>query len=144
MRRKVTKEQIEEMRRLRKEGLTYKEIAKMFGVSEETPRYYCNHERQLELRREYRRRLPKEKKREQIKKISEWILQKYKEDEGFRRRFIESVRKYQRKIAARNNKIEARRVRCPRCGHEWSPRKKRVPGLCPKCKGLLVTFEVLE
>lgn len=31
-------------------------------------------------------------------------------------------------------KIEVKGYRCERCGHEWIPRKKGYPVLCPNCK----------
>ena len=31
-------------------------------------------------------------------------------------------------------KIEVKGYKCERCGHEWIPRKKEYPILCPNCK----------
>ncbi len=31
-------------------------------------------------------------------------------------------------------KIEVKGYKCERCGHEWIPRKKEYPTLCPNCK----------
>jgi len=48
---KVTKEMIDEMKRLRDKGLTYKQIGNRFSISETTVRYH------LADRSEYRRRI---------------------------------------------------------------------------------------
>ena len=31
-------------------------------------------------------------------------------------------------------KIEVKGYKCERCNHEWIPRKKDYPTLCPNCK----------
>ena len=31
-------------------------------------------------------------------------------------------------------KIEVKGYKCERCGHEWIPRKKEYPVLCPNCE----------
>ena len=31
-------------------------------------------------------------------------------------------------------KIEVEGFKCERCGHEWIPRNKEKPIICPKCK----------
>ena len=31
-------------------------------------------------------------------------------------------------------KIEVKGYKCERCNHEWIPRKKEYPNLCPNCK----------
>jgi len=31
-------------------------------------------------------------------------------------------------------KIKVKAYKCERCGHEWIPRKKEYPTLCPNCK----------
>jgi len=30
--------------------------------------------------------------------------------------------------------IKVKGYKCERCSHEWAPRKKGVPIICPKCK----------
>jgi len=30
--------------------------------------------------------------------------------------------------------VKIKGYKCGRCGHEWVPRKKEIPVVCPKCK----------
>jgi predicted Zn-ribbon and HTH transcriptional regulator len=32
------------------------------------------------------------------------------------------------------SKIRLKGYKCERCGHEWHPRNKNKPMVCPKCK----------
>ena len=31
-------------------------------------------------------------------------------------------------------KLEVTAYKCNRCGHQWIPREKKKPTICPKCK----------
>jgi len=138
---KVTSQDIDSILHLREEGLSYKKIGEKLGLPPSTVRYYCNYDREKEVRKKYRLKIPEEKRR---KYIREYMRKRYNRDEGFRKRLKELQKEYWDRIKERNFKIKAKRVRCPYCGAEWDTKDGKVPGFCRKCRRLLIKYEVLE
>ena len=138
---KVTDHNLEEIKRLRSKGLSYKKIGQKLGLPPSTVKYYCNYERERELRKKYSQKIPKKKKREYLR---EYMKRRYHEDKDFKKRLQELQREYWKRIQERNSQIKAKRVRCPYCNSEWETRNGRVPGFCRRCRRLLVKYEVLE
>jgi hypothetical protein len=95
---KLSKEQISEIQRLRKEGKQIKDIAKQFKVSENLIGYWSGRkEKVLEWQRNYQKNLSKEKKKSNYNKKKEYFKkyfrERYQNDEVFRE-----------KVKARNRK----------------------------------------
>lgn len=97
---KLTKEQREDIRKLRAEGLTQQAIAKQFGVSQNCIRYHTLTEAKANAIVYQTKRyinFPIEKKKElYLKKkpyLKEYFKRRYHNDEEFRRKQIERVKK---------------------------------------------------
>lgn len=116
--RKVTPEILKRMQELREEeGKTYKEIADIIGtIGWPTVMYWLNenvHKKRNERSLEYSRNLSKEEKKEKQKKEQPYRSQYYKEryhnDPEFRRKVIDSIIRYQKRVRRRrkNEKIQS-------------------------------------
>ena len=83
--RKLTKQQIEKIRRLKKEGKLLKNLAKQFNVSVNTIRRHTDEgfkNKKREYQREYHRKRYKEDKEfreKQLKRAKEYQKRKYQE-----------------------------------------------------------------
>lgn len=104
---KITEQQMKEMRKLRKEGLTYCAIAKIFGVSNTTVRYHTSDsekKRRQDYSREFNLIRYKEGKQKPSSKEyrQQYMKDRYNNDEEFRKRMIGYVRKSQIKKAKAN------------------------------------------
>jgi len=103
--RKLTQEEINEIRCLHKEGKKQKEIASKLGSSQQTISYWLSSEEKrkeiskksyesfkkkplAERKRIYKRRLPY---------IRKWIREKYQGDEEFRKKQINRLKEYRKK-----------------------------------------------
>ena len=98
---KITKEIIEQMNKLLKEGKKLVEIALMFKLSPSTVSYHLNEE-QRNKAKERARAIYKKKSKKQIRLENErkkeyrkkWFKDKYYSDENFRKKIIENSMRY--------------------------------------------------
>ena len=95
---KLTKKQIEEIRKLHKEGMKVKELAIKFKVQLRTIRYWLWYrEKSLEIQKNYDKNMNPEKKKERYNKYKEYrnnyFKNKYTNDEEFRNKHIERVKR---------------------------------------------------
>lgn len=75
------------MRKLREEGLTYREIAEKCGVAESTPRYHLNPRMKEQTRKSERKR--RRKKAKEIRQyMRKYFRRRYHNDLEFRRKMI--------------------------------------------------------
>ena len=132
--RKITPEDVEKMKELREQGLSYKEIGKKFNVSWYTPLYHlCPKERERKLKSEkkYNKKLTKKQIKEKTKKaqsyLNQYIKERYNNDEEFRRRFLNYVLRSRKRITKQRRKEGL----CPECGKE---RKDKKYKLCENCR----------
>lgn len=110
---KLSKKQIEEVRKLKLEGKKDKEITEKFGISRYTIRYHCVSEEErkkmINKRMEYFRNLSPEKKIEVFKKRNEYNKnyrrERYKYDPIFR----EKIKKYNREWQRKNDNNRKKR-----------------------------------
>ena len=97
---KIKPEDVEVMKELRSHGLSYKEIGKRFDVSWRTPYYHLN-PREKEMGRKRANKTlnkltKKQKKKRQLKQQkyrSEYMKDRYSNDEKFRKDFIEMIKR---------------------------------------------------
>lgn len=117
---RLSKEQVELIVRLRREGLTYKQIADKLNISEQTAIYWC-------VPSFRRRKINRERARQKLlgitprwskEKLREWFKRKYHTDPEFKRKVLEATKKY----------IKTHWY-CRKCNKWW---KKTLP-FCPKC-----------
>jgi len=103
--RKITPELAEQMRKLKAEGKSYAEIAKMFNVRPSTVQYHVNAKYKqsaiMRARKSYKMRKKKQPTEEELARRREyWRMYRYNRyhsDEEFRRRVIELAKRYQQK-----------------------------------------------
>jgi transposase len=105
--RKVTPEMMVEMEKLRKQGLTYPEIAEKFGISLAIVYYHLNPEyRRKRLEREGRRQKTrkvreynaKRRRSEEYRRMRrEYMRERYREDAEFRERMVQMSRRQKSK-----------------------------------------------
>ena len=98
--RKITPEDVKEMKKLRTKGLTYKDIAKKFKVNISTATYHLvpkEKERKLKEIKKYNANLTNKQKKERTKKnqpyTTQYINERYNNDKEFRKSFIKMVSK---------------------------------------------------
>jgi len=101
--RKVTPEMRVEMERLRKQGLTYEEIAEKFGISLSIVCYHLNPEyRRKRVEREGRRQKTskvreyhaKRRRSDEYRRLRrEYMRERYREDAEFRERMVQASRR---------------------------------------------------
>ena len=119
--RKITPENIGEMKILRKQGWFYKDIAKRFNVSIGTIRYHLIpkvKEYKIKQIKEYTANLTNKQKKEKKKKqkpyIKKYMNERYNNDEEFRKSFIKMV---QKNFNKRREEWEEQN-KCSMCGRE--------------------------
>ncbi len=132
--RKITPDILKKMKELRKQGLTYKEIGNKIGVTMSTALYHLSpREREMHTKRtmKYYMKLTKEQKRERERKSydykKKYYLERYHEDEEFRKRQIALITK------SFNKRREGweRENLCLSCGGDKIEKKWKM---CEKCR----------
>lgn len=132
--RKVTPENVQEMKELREKGKTYGEIAKLFNITDSTAQYHISpaeNKRKKEYSINWWKRHPEIMKKQILstkkkKYVKEYIFERYNNDLEFRKRFLENVKKSQKKIRNRNK----RKGLCPECGNKRDSKFLA----CEKCR----------
>jgi predicted transcriptional regulator len=99
---KLTKEQIELMKKLFEEGKKQMEIVKELNINQSTVNYWLSiRERRIKKVKEYNKNLSKEKKKEiyrnQYPYRKKYFRDRYRKDEEFRNKVKERARLYQRR-----------------------------------------------
>ena len=132
--RKVTPEMVEKMEKLRAGGMTYKDIGKEFGLSYSVTYYNLSERERLRKKKEateFNSRMTRKQRKERTKKYqpytSQYIKERYNNDEEFRLRFLESVKRSQKKILRERKE----KGLCTRCG---GVRKDKKRAYCGKCR----------
>lgn len=126
--RKIKPEDIVKMRELRAEGLIYKKIGEMFGISMSVvqyhliPKYRTKSLERAKLSNRNRPKTPKDKKY-----IVSYIKERYNNDEEFRTRFIGLVKKSHKKRST----FWVENGLCSQCGRE---KIKKKFSTCEKCR----------
>jgi DNA-binding transcriptional ArsR family regulator len=103
---KITPEKLQEMKKLREEGLKYTEIAETFKVSSSTVRYHLNpkyHDCALNNAKKRYKGYSREVYLKNKEKQKEYYKRRYHSDEEFRKRMIGYVIKYNKKIKEQTN-----------------------------------------
>lgn len=146
---KVTKEILEEMKKLRSFGWSYGKIARRFGLTERAVAYWLDPK--FRARRiAYMRRYDASHRDRRREYFREYWYRRYHTDEEFRRRVLDSVMRYHRRRFSSINRSGVRvgsLLRCLKCGHVWETRVPRLPMRCPVCSCILErgkTVEVLK
>ena len=106
--KKVTPEMKKKMKKLREAGLTYKEIADEFNLSQSAVHYQLNSRtrelaklgmtKHYKIHGHYSERYPEKRK----KYMREYMRERYRNDPEFRSRMNKHNRKYQEKIRSSN------------------------------------------
>lgn len=101
MKQKLTKEQIELIKKLKEEGKTTYELAKQFNVCQNTIMYWTsNRDKQIKRNSERIKNMSKEERHKiylkQYEYRKNYFRTKYQTDPEFRKKVIERVIKYQR------------------------------------------------
>lgn len=95
--RKITPKMEEEMRKLHKRGLLFKEIARMFGVTSSTVQYHCKDEyRKIEIERA-KKNIKGKKRKYNSEYQKKYRAERYRNDPEFKKRISEYIRNYNRK-----------------------------------------------
>jgi IS30 family transposase len=102
MKQKLTKEQIELIKKLKEEGKTTYEIAKQFNVCQNTIMYWTsNRDKQIKRNSDRIKNMSKEERHKiylkQYEYRKNYFRTKYQTDQEFRKKVIERVIKYQRR-----------------------------------------------
>ena len=99
--RKITPELLELMKKLRYQGYSYNEIARRLNVGYGTVQYHLNEVQRaktLERSKRYARKPPTEEQRLRRRAyMRQYMRERYKADEEFRKRLIELSKQYQKK-----------------------------------------------
>lgn len=110
---KITKNQIEEIRKLRAEGKTQIEIARRLNINQSSVNYWSNEEsrkKQINKGITHYKGLSKEEKKEIGQKHREYkrnyYKNKYHTDEEYRKKRIEYSKKYQKSHSSDTQTIE--------------------------------------
>ena len=132
--RKVDPKISEDMRKLRVEGVTLKNIGKKYGLSVSTVEYHLNpkyKEKVKERTRRYVKNLSKEelakRNKKWYEKMNRYWVKRYNSDPEFRKYFIEMVKRNFKK----RRKGWIKKDLCSRCGMK---RKNKKWMLCEKCR----------
>lgn len=117
--RKIKPEDIEVMKELREQGLSYKEIGKKFGVTYSTTHYHLSPREKIMAKKrgnKYNKAMTKKQKREKIRKaaprMKKYIRERYNNDPEFRRNFLDMVIKNEKKRKRNWIKLGL----CSKCG----------------------------
>ena len=101
--KKITNEQIEQIKELKAQGKSERAIAKIIGVTPNTIRYHLSQEFRDYMRRYNReryRKMSKEQKENYLKKKrdyqKDYHKNRYQYDPEFRKKQVESSKKYQK------------------------------------------------
>jgi IS30 family transposase len=102
MKKNLTKEQIELIKKLKEEGKTTYEIAKQFNVCQNTIMYWTsNRDKQIKRNSDRIKNMSKEERHKiylkQYEYRKNYFRTKYQTDQEFRKKVIERVIKYQRR-----------------------------------------------
>ncbi len=132
--RKVNPETLSQMKQLREEGLTYKAIAEKFNINSSSVAYWLSpkeKENAIKRANKYYSKLTKEQIKEKEKNRSEYkskySLDRYQNDEEFRKRMI----KYVQNSFKRRRKNWILEGNCSFCGREREDKKWKM---CEKCR----------
>lgn len=131
--RKTTPENVELMKILRDAGLFCREIAKAFGVCTQTAYYHVSpKEKIMNKKRAYKsfKKMTKEQKLEKSRKAypyrKQYIIERYQNDEEFRKRFIGNVCRSHKKIRDQRRK----KGLCTECGKERKDKSFKICEIC--------------
>lgn len=132
----------EEMKLMRKQGMSYQEIGQVCGVSKDIVRYHLIKKVRLShkiiARRWQEKNMNKIKIRKRNKKYQEYnnqyIKDRYHSDPEFRKKFIQIVKKSQKK----SKRIRTKKGLCLKCGKKKDKRFVK----CGKCRKKLRLREV--
>ena len=91
---KVTNKMKEIMIKLRGQGLSYKKIGEILGVSQNTVQYHLD---PIQRRKSHERAIRNAKPRNRNKYMKEYFIRKYKTDIKFREAIRKSSREYKRR-----------------------------------------------
>ena len=110
MKPRLTEEQIEELRKLKKEGVKTKELKVMFGISQPTINYWTNENTRINQKKKsvnWFKKLPKEKRSEIYQKrktyLRNYYRNRYNTDEDFRKRQIKAVQDSKKRVERRKS-----------------------------------------
>jgi len=132
---KVTKEILEKIRELRIKNMTYKQIAQEFNLATSSIGYHLN-ERTKQSSKERAclrsRNLTPEQRKERYKKrydyTKKYIMDRYRNDEEFRKKFIQyQIKSKKKRQAVWKNDSS----RCNRCGKKKVNEKFKA---CESCR----------
>jgi len=133
-----------EMARLRERGWTFQRIAERFGVALSTVQYHLNPEYKAKTKRRAAKLVRKHRRRNR-EYLRRYIKERYHGDEKFRRRYLQLITDYQKRIIERNRKIRiplGSVLKCSYCGHRWKPYVPYIPSRCPACGNLLIKLPI--
>lgn len=119
---KLSREQKEQIKKLQKEGVSQRKIAKFLGINRTSVQYNLSEnfrKKALERERKHRKNLSPQKKKERSEKQAVYYKRRYHEDEVFRRKEIKKVRTRQKKMN------EPKWRTCPFCRERMDIRKEK-------------------
>ena len=132
--RKVTPEMERGMKKMKEDGLSYRNIGKTMRLSENTVIYHLDPKQRKKIIRGAEKSYEKmtlEQRKEKTKKhipyVREYLRKRYNEDEIFRKYYIGLVKKSFKKRRQRWRKEGL----CSRCGRE---RENKQFALCERCR----------
>jgi predicted transcriptional regulator len=135
--RKVNPKILSKMKRLREKGLTYKKIASNVNISESCVQYWLNPQQKDKTakrsKKVYKKLTQKQKKEKNKKRqpyTSQYLKERYNNDEEFRKRFIKTVgdshKRMRKKWISEGN--------CSRCGGKREDKRWKT---CERCRETL-------
>ena len=134
---KLSKKQINQIRKLRKKGLKLREIAKKFNVAESTLQYHINETYRKSVKEKARERMRKLTKKERYEKNKKsynpgYYKNKYNNDPKFRKKIIKITQRCQRKLYKKRKE----KGLCVRCGNKAIEKNKSGKKYlnCEKCR----------
>ncbi len=132
--RKIKPEDMMAMKKLRGDDLFYREIAEIFNVTKNTIIYHLSpREKEFRIKSANKstNKMTKKQKEEKIRKaaprMKKYIIERYQNDEEFRRRFLDNVLRSQKRIRNQRKKQGL----CPECGKK---RQNKDFIFCEKCR----------
>ena len=121
--KKIKPEDIVIMKKLREQGISYREIGRRFDVTWRTPYYHLNPKEKKALTKAQ----IKEKNKKSQPYLNQYIKERYNNDPDFRRDFLDMVARNFKKRITNWVKLGL----CSRCGKE---RKDKEYNYCEKCR----------